>query len=110
MLDYAGHQRLNRCQMSIYCIVPYRRTTTGRSDVDCVINFRYRGTVIGNRYGPGTGVILLDDVDCVGHETSITDCGHRGWSNHNCDHTKDVSVSCGTSPVHYGNFSINTLD
>jgi len=61
--------------------------------------------VIGNRYGPGTGVILLDDVHCVGNETSIADCPHRGWGVSNCDRSEDVSVSCGISPVHYGNIN-----
>ena len=65
--------------------------------------YRYRGTVIGNRYGRGTGPILLDDVRCVGNETSIASCPHRGWTYHNCDHSKDVSVSCGTAPpIQYG--------
>jgi len=72
--------------------------------VDYVIRFRYRGTVIGNRYGPGTGNILLDNVHCVGNEMSIANCLHDGWGVHNCNHTEDVSVSCGTSPVHYGNY------
>jgi len=81
------------------------RTLTNRSDVDSVIYFRYRGTVIGNRYGAGSGVILLDDVQCVGNETSIHNCRHRGWKFHNCDHRQDVSVSCGTSPVQYGNIN-----
>ena len=54
-------------------------------------------------FGPGTGYILLDNVNCVGNETSIADCRHGGWGVHNCDHNKDVSVPCGTSPVQYGN-------
>jgi len=68
-----------------------------------MIYFRYRGTVIGTRYGPGSGFILLDNVQCVGNETSIADCPHAGWNVNDCDHSEDVSVSCGTSPVHYGN-------
>jgi len=27
-------------------------------------------------------------------KTSIADCRHNGWGNHNCDHSDDVSVSC----------------
>ena len=68
--------------------------------------FRYRGTVIGNQYGPGTGPILLDNMACIGYETSITACPQfrpGGWNVHDCDHSEDVSVSCGTSPVQYGN-------
>ena len=55
-------------------------------------------------FGPGTGPILLDNLDCEGNETSIADCRHKGWGVQNyCDHNKDVSVSCGTSPVQFGN-------
>ena len=50
--------------------------------------------------------ILLDAVQCVGNEISIADCHHRPWADHNCDHSEDVSVSCGTSPVQYGNLTV----
>ena len=64
---------------------------------------------IGNQYGPGSGTIWLDNVRCVGHETSIANCTHNDWGDHNCDHDDDVSVVCGTSPLrYYGNFdSVN---
>jgi len=66
--------------------------------------FRYKGRTIGNQYGPGTGLILLDDVKCRGDETSIADCSHGGWNVNNCDHGKDVSVLCAMSPpIQYGN-------
>jgi len=70
-----------------------------------VVYFSYRGTAIGNRYGPGNGTIWLDNVQCIGSETSIADCPHGGLNTHDCFHSEDVSVSCGTSPVHYGNFA-----
>ena len=46
------------------------------------------------RYGQGTGPILLDDVSCLGDESSLFLCNHRGLENHNCDHSKDASVQC----------------
>jgi len=52
------------------------------------------GWFIGNRYGDGSRPTWLDDVQCNGTESSITDCQHRRWEHHNCDHSHDVSVSC----------------
>jgi len=63
----------------------------------CLHCCRLVGQVIENRYGAGTGPIWLDDVDCDGSETNITNCDHRGWGSHNCDHDEDVSISCAVS-------------
>jgi len=72
--------------------------------------------VIGNRYGPGKGSILLRNVRCVGNETSIAECAHNNDVNliyylldvpQYCNHSRDVSVSCGRSPVQYGNINSN---
>jgi len=44
----------------------------------------------------------MDNVWCIGHESSITYCAHNGWAVHNCDRVNEVAVSCGTSPVQHG--------
>ena len=49
---------------------------------------------VGNLYGSGSEQIWLDDVQCNGNETSLAECGHSGWSVHNCGHSQDVSIIC----------------
>jgi len=59
--------------------------------------------VLSKRYGGGKGDILLDDVNCIGNETSLADCGHRGWGVNDCGHNEDVSIMCVNSTDITGN-------
>ena len=38
--------------------------------------------------------IVMDDVNCQGHERSIHDCPRR-TTGHNCGHSEDVAIRCG---------------
>uniref|UniRef100_A0A663F9W9 SRCR domain-containing protein n=1 Tax=Aquila chrysaetos chrysaetos TaxID=223781 RepID=A0A663F9W9_AQUCH len=52
------------------------------------------GAPQGGHFGPGSGPIWMDDVGCKGTESALSDCEHRGWGEHNCDHSKDAGVLC----------------
>ena len=45
-------------------------------------------------FGEGTGPIYLEDLSCVGDEHNLTECPNLNWGVHDCDHSKDVGVSC----------------
>ncbi|XP_018890055.2 putative DMBT1-like protein [Gorilla gorilla gorilla] len=45
-------------------------------------------------FGPGSGDIFLDNLQCAGVEHYLGQCTHLGWSEHNCGHHEDASVIC----------------
>uniref|UniRef100_A0A8B9YTN7 SRCR domain-containing protein n=1 Tax=Bos mutus grunniens TaxID=30521 RepID=A0A8B9YTN7_BOSMU len=45
-------------------------------------------------FGPGSGDIFLDNVQCAGAERYLGQCAHSGWSEHNCGHHEDAGVIC----------------
>lgn len=59
------------------------------------LGFNGTAEVRKNKYKQGTGQIWLDQVACNGNETSVDDCIHWHWGEHNCGHGEDVGVRCG---------------
>jgi len=59
------------------------------------LGFSSTGTAVGSAgFGQGSGVILLDDVQCVSGQLNLFDCGHIGFEFHNCGHSEDAGVRC----------------
>ncbi|XP_030832032.1 deleted in malignant brain tumors 1 protein [Strongylocentrotus purpuratus] len=56
----------------------------------------YHGVHFGRAYfGEGLNIdILLDDVRCLGTESSLLNCSHVGMYSHNCIHMEDAGVRC----------------
>ena len=57
-------------------------------------NFRNIQAYSRDAFGQGNGSIMLDDLNCNGRETDISECPSSGWGRNNCDHSEDAGVSC----------------
>ena len=45
-------------------------------------------------FGEGSGLILLDNVNCNGRESSIFSCSYNVLGEHDCRHNEDSGVIC----------------
>ncbi|XP_055896643.1 deleted in malignant brain tumors 1 protein-like isoform X1 [Biomphalaria glabrata] len=55
---------------------------------------------VGGGYFPSGHSLpfMLDDVMCLGNETSLADCSHRNWKEHNCRPMEEAGVICNPDP------------
>ncbi|XP_038078847.1 deleted in malignant brain tumors 1 protein-like [Patiria miniata] len=55
--------------------------------------------LVGAHFGPGSGPIVLDEVECVGDEEELTDCRAEKMYQHDCQHRQDAAVRCDNRQV-----------
>ena len=46
------------------------------------------------QFGSGVGIIHLDNVQCNGSESRLTNCSNLGVGVHNCVPSEDAGVIC----------------
>ena len=45
-------------------------------------------------FGGGTGYVVLDDVQCLGSEASLSECPHITEGNHDCRQLENIGIKC----------------
>ena len=50
--------------------------------------------VTGAAFGPGTGSVILNALQCYGNETNLTQCAGADFSAVSCPHSRDAGVTC----------------
>jgi hypothetical protein len=56
---------------------------------------------VGNaQFGQGSELIFLDEVGCVGSESTLIECRANAVGIHDCSHEEDAGVQCKILGLH----------
>ncbi|XP_053388149.1 deleted in malignant brain tumors 1 protein-like [Mercenaria mercenaria] len=53
----------------------------------------------GAHFGQGTGPTWIDELQCTGYESDVSDCRRNSWGNEDCGHSEDAGVRCSSHDV-----------
>ena len=57
-------------------------------------------SAVGNaEFGEGSGPIQLNDLLCVGNESTLINCSTEPIKQHSCNHSQDAGVRCNPCPL-----------
>ena len=72
-----------------------------------MLGFNFTNTALANStaddlYGmaPSGNTFVIDDLDCIGNESSVFDCRHNGEWNEDCEANDIAGVQCATSKLY----------
>ena len=91
---WTQHKVCEYCILTLYCAAISNTCSLSKQVVCRQLGFAGGVVRDRDRFGRGSGDILLDDVTCTGSESSLVECAHRPWGLHDCSHKEDVAVSC----------------
>ena len=61
-----------------------------------------------SKFGQGNGVIHLQSMQCLGNEATLNNCSIWRLNQSNCNHSKDVGVTCNPKPCPSSMLNSNT--
>ena len=62
--------------------------------IDYISLLDYAKSYGNARFGQGNGTIAIENVGCVGTETSLLSCSSSAIFSTTCSHTDDAGVGC----------------
>ena len=94
--DNAYSGRVEYCYNGIYGTICDDEWSIQDANVACrQLGFQGARRAYGSAYfGPGTGPIWLDNLQCNDSESRLEDCPNKGWLVNDCTHNDDAGVEC----------------